>query len=186
MFRGRPTCLANSGSMWIGLKSPRRARVAVRQVLVGRDLQLDRSRSDPPARCWSRCRARPPGRPGCATPTRRRRSPCPPFSEMSLTLVSVVITSPAQTGSPQTNSCAAVDHHREVDADLRVEDRRRHRAGRVDDREHRRRRHVAEARRLRLLAVEVDGVVLAHRVRVLADLLLAHLVLEGREGLADR
>ena len=60
--------------------------------------------------------------------------------------------------------------------DLGVEHRRAHRAGRVDDREHRRRGHVAEARGLGLLAVEVDGVVLADRQRVLADLLLAHLV----------
>ena len=40
MLRGRPTAFANSSSMWIGLKSPGGARVAVRQVLVGRDAQL--------------------------------------------------------------------------------------------------------------------------------------------------
>src|SRR3954454_18710343 len=38
-----------------------------------------------------------------------------------------------------------MDHAHEVDPDLRVEDRWPDRAGRVDDREHRRRDHVAEA-----------------------------------------
>ena len=38
----------------------------------------------------------------------------------------------------------------------------------------------------RRLAVEVDEVLLPHRARVLADLLLAHLVLDGWVGLSDR
>ena len=40
MFCGRPTDFAKSTSIWIGLKSPL-ARVAVQEVLVGRDLELD-------------------------------------------------------------------------------------------------------------------------------------------------
>jgi hypothetical protein len=76
-----------------------------------------------------------------------------------------------------------VDHHREVHADLGVEHCRTDRPGRVHDGEHRRRGDVAKAGRPGLLAVEVDRVLLAHRVRVLADLLLAHLVLVGGVGL---
>ena len=39
MFCGRPTAFANSGSMWIGLKSPEAPGVPVRDVLVGSHAQ---------------------------------------------------------------------------------------------------------------------------------------------------
>src|SRR3954454_7766239 len=56
----------------------RRARVAVRQVAVGRDLQLGNPLAlvhlSLLARCWSTCRARPRRRPGSRTPTRTRRT----------------------------------------------------------------------------------------------------------------
>ena len=103
---------------------------------------------------------------------------------MSLTLVSVRDRVAGADGLAPDELLAAVDHHREVDAHLGVEPRAADGAPRVDDREHRRRGDVAEAGRLRLLAVEVDGVVLADRPGVLLDLLLAHLVLERRVGLA--
>src|SRR3954454_12551732 len=79
----------------------------------------------------------------------------------------------------------AMDHAHEVDADLLVEDRRADRAGGVDDREHRRRHDVAEARVPCSRTIEVDLVGLPHGVRVLADLLAPHLVLVRRELLAD-
>jgi hypothetical protein len=77
-----------------------------------------------------------------------------------------------------------VQHAHEVDAELGIEDARGHRAGRVDDGEHRRGDHVAEAGLLRGVAVVVHALALADRVRVLADLLEADLVDERRVGLA--
>src|SRR3954470_4534291 len=79
----------------------------------------------------------------------------------------------------------AMEHPHEVDADLLVEDRGPDRARRVDDGEHRRSDDVAEARVTGGLAVEVDLVRLADRVRVFADLLPPDLVVERRVGLAD-
>src|SRR3954453_4600411 len=79
----------------------------------------------------------------------------------------------------------AVDHAHEVDGDLRVEDRRPDRAGRVDDREHRRRDDVAKAGALGRAAVEVDLVGLAYGVCVFADLFAPDFVLVRWEGLSD-
>src|SRR5437868_8816193 len=78
---------------------------------------------------------------------------------------------------------AAVEHLHQVDADLAVEDRRPHRAGGVDDREHRRRHDVAEPGLARGVPIAVDTRALSHRVRVLADLLEPDLVRERRPGL---
>ena len=77
-----------------------------------------------------------------------------------------------------------MDEHGEVDPHLGVEERRTDGAARVDHREHRRRGHVAEAGDPGGVAIEVDGIILPHRLRVLADLLLAHLVRVGGVGLA--
>ena len=60
-----------------------------------------------------------------------------------------MISSPAQTGSPHSNSWPPWTIVGEVDPDVGVEDRRAHRRGAVDDAEHRRRDQVAEAGRLR-------------------------------------
>ena len=73
----------------------------------------------------------------------------------------------------------AVDHHREVDPDLGVEDPRHHGARLVDDGEHRRRDDVGVAGRARGLDVEVQRVRLADRRGVLLDLLAA-------DGIDDR
>jgi hypothetical protein len=78
-----------------------------------------------------------------------------------------------------------VDHAREVDPDLGVEQRRPQRGEAVDDREHRRRHDVVVARRPRGLDVEVQRVGLTDRQGVLADLLAPDGVLRGRIGLAD-
>src|SRR5215212_1893485 len=77
-------------------------------------------------------------------------------------------------------------HPGELDAHLGVEHGRADRAGRVDDREHRRRGDVAKARLGGRPAVEVDGVVLADRVDVFADLLAPDLVDVRVVGLALR
>ena len=74
---------------------------------------------------------------------------------------------------------AAVDHHREVELDLGVEDRRPDRRGAVDDCEHRRRQQVRVAGRAGRLEVHAHGVGLADRARVLADLLAPDRVGDG-------
>ena len=78
-----------------------------------------------------------------------------------------------------------MDHPGEVDPDLGVEKRRRHRRAAVDDREHRRGEEVGIAGRAGGLDVEVQRIRLADGVRVFPDLLAPCRVDQGRIALAD-
>src|SRR5439155_5159599 len=77
------------------------------------------------------------------------------------------------------------DHHREVQPDVWVEDRRPDRGGAVDDREHWRCHNVGVSSCAGAIHIEMDRVGLAHGARVLLDLLPADRVQHGLVGLAD-
>src|SRR2546423_951943 len=87
-------------------------------------------------------------------------------------------------GSP-LELLAAVNHHREVQPDLGVEDRRPDRGRAVDHREHGGRDEIGISHPARRIEVEMHGIGLPHRARVLADLLPADRVEDGLIRLTD-
>src|SRR5205823_194188 len=87
-------------------------------------------------------------------------------------------------GSP-LELLAAVNHHREVQPDLGIEDRRPDRGCAVDHREHGGRDEIGMSRRARRIEVEMHGVGLPHGPRVLTDLFAAHRVEDGLIRLTD-
>ena len=98
---------------------------------------------------------------------------------MSLTLAVVVISSPATTGGPHSNSWPPWTIIAKLSS-ISGSKIGGPTAGRaVDDGEHRRRDDVRIAGRASGLDVEVDGVGLADRARVLPDLLAAHRIHTG-------
>jgi hypothetical protein len=78
-----------------------------------------------------------------------------------------------------------VHQTREVDLELGIKERREKSAAGVDDHEHRRCDHICVAGGARGLNIEVQGVGLADRFRVLANLFTPHRVKQWRVALAD-
>ena len=107
-------------------------------------------------------------------------------SEMSLTVHVVVISSPATTRSPHSNSWPPWTSSAKLIATSGSNTPRTIAGPRVDDGEHRRRHDVGVAGLAGGLDVEVQRVGLADGVGVLLDLLAADRVRHGRVLLADR
>src|SRR5436305_5935322 len=187
MLPGSPTALANSGSMWIGLKSPEAPAYRCGRYLSG----VTRSSSiwSPSFTSASSDDVGPDAanRLVAVLVARDRLEHEEVVAALLVDVGELDVGRDLVTGADglaPDELLAAVQHLHQVDAHVRVEHGRPHRGRRVDDREHRRRHDVAEARGLGGFAVVVDRLGLAHRVRGLADLLAPDLVGTRRPGLA--
>src|SRR4051812_12940343 len=194
MLPGSPTALANSGSMWIGLKSPEAPAYRCGRYLSG--VTFSSGMESPSFSSLSSGISDSsddvgPGSLDGLLPVLVGGDRLEDVEPLAVLLVDLLArrrrldhVAIADRLVP-LELLRAVQHRGEVDPDSGIEDGRPHRAGAVDDAEHRRGDQVTEAGGLGRLVVAMDFVSRPDRVGELPDLLRAHLVCGGGPLLAD-
>src|SRR3954451_20592242 len=194
MLPGSPTALANSGSMWIGLKSPEAPAYRCGRYLSG--VTFSSGMESPSFSSLSSGISDSsddvgPGSLDGLLPVLVGGDRLEDVEPLAVLLVDLLArrrrldhVAIADRLVP-LELLRAVQHRGEVDPDSGIEDGRPHRAGAVDDAEHRRGDQVAEPGRLGRIVIAMDVAPSPDRVRELADLLGTHLVAGGWPLLPD-